>query len=91
MANFVVSDYRTKNNMIPLEDSIDSELTFSNLFANDRISGYDRNESGQRISYGLKTSVFNQLGEFNFTAGQAMIIKKNEQCMIFWVLKFKII
>lgn len=79
MANFVVSDYHTKNNMIPLEDSIDSELTFSNLFANDRISGYDRNESGQRISYGLKTSVFNQLGEFNFTAGQAMIIKKNEQ------------
>ena len=56
-----------------------SELTFSNLFANDRISGFDRNEAGKRVSYGLKSSIFNSLGEFNFTAGQAIIIKKKEQ------------
>jgi LPS-assembly protein len=79
MANFVVSDYKSKNSNIPLEDSINSELTFSNLFVNDRISGFDRNEAGQRISYGLKSSIFNKLGELNFTAGQAMIIKKNDQ------------
>jgi LPS-assembly protein len=79
MANFVISDYKSKNSVIPLEDSIDTELTFSNLFANDRISGFDRNEAGKRLSYGLKSSIFNSLGEFNFTAGQAMIIKKSEQ------------
>ncbi len=77
--NFVMSDYRAKNSLIPLEDSVDSELTFSNLFVNDRISGFDRNESGRRVSYGFKSSFFNSLGEFDFTAGQAFIIKNIKQ------------
>ena len=77
--NFVMSDFRAKNSLIPLEDSVDSELTFSNLFVNDRISGYDRNESGRRVSYGFKSSFFNNLGEFDFTAGQAFIIKSIKQ------------
>jgi len=79
MANFVMSQYKSRNSIIPLEDSTNSELTFSNLFANDRISGFDRNEAGKRVSYGLKTSLFNDLGEFNITAGQAIILKKDEQ------------
>jgi len=80
--NFVMSDFRTKNSLIPLEDSVDSELTFSNLFVNDRISGYDRNESGRRVSYGFKSSFFNSLGEFDFTAGQAFIIKSVKQDVV---------
>lgn len=80
--NFVMSDFRAKNSLIPLEDSVDSELTFSNLFVNDRISGYDRNESGKRVGYGFKSSFFNSLGEFDFTAGQAFIIKSVKQDVV---------
>ena len=79
IVNFVMSDYRAKNSLIPLEDSVDSELTFSNLFINDRISGFDRNEAGKRVSYGFRSSFFNSLGEFDFTAGQAFIIKNKKQ------------
>lgn len=79
IVNFVMSDFRAKNSVIPLEDSVNSELTFSNLFINDRISGFDRNEAGKRVSYGFKSSFFNSLGEFDFTAGQAFIIKNKTQ------------
>ena len=79
IANFVMSQYRSRNSVIPFEDSTNSELTFSNLFTNDRISGFDRNEAGRRVSYGFKASNFNGLGEFNLTAGQAIILKKDEQ------------
>ena len=79
IVNFVMSDYKTKNSLLPLEDSVDSELTFSNLFINDRISGFDRNEAGKRVSYGLKSSFFNSLGDFDLTIGQAFIIKNKKQ------------
>jgi LPS-assembly protein len=79
IVNFVMSDFKTKNSLLPLEDSVNSELTFSNLFINDRISGFDRNEAGKRVSYGLKSSFFNSLGEFDFTVGQAFIIKNRKQ------------
>jgi LPS-assembly protein len=79
IVNFVMSDFKTKNSLLPLEDSVDSELTFSNLFINDRISGFDRNEAGKRVSYGLKSSFFNSLGDFDLTIGQAFIIKNKKQ------------
>jgi LPS-assembly protein len=71
MANFVVSSYRKNFNKLPNEDSNSSELTVSNLFVTDRISGFDRNEAGERASYGAKTSLFNKYGEFSLTAGQS--------------------
>ena len=80
--NFVMSDFKAKNSLIPLEDSVNSELTFSNLFINDRISGFDRNEGGKRVSYGFKSSFFNSYGEFDFTAGQAFIIKNKRQDVV---------
>jgi LPS-assembly protein len=80
--NFVMSDFKAKNSLIPLEDSVNSELTFSNLFINDRISGFDRNEAGKRVSYGFKSSFFNKYGEFDFTAGQAFIIKNKRQDVV---------
>lgn len=39
---------------IPNEDSLVPEFTDSNLFAYNRYAGYDRIESGPRISYGLR-------------------------------------
>jgi LPS-assembly protein len=80
--NFVMSDFKAKNSLIPLEDSVNSELTFSNLFINDRISGFDRNEAGKRVSYGFKSSFFNSYGEFDFTSGQAFIIKNKRQDVV---------
>jgi len=79
IANFVMSDFKTANHLIPLQDSVNTELSFSNLFANDRMSGFDRNEAGKRISYGLKSSLFNKYGEFDFTAGQAIILSEKSQ------------
>ncbi len=71
MVNIVTSSYRTNFYKLPNEDSNNSELTVGNLFVNDRISGFDRNESGQRISYGAKTSFFNKYGQFGLTLGQS--------------------
>ena len=70
MANFVISSVERGNSLIPNEDSNSSELTVSNLFISDRISGYDRTESGRRINYGVKTSLFNDYGEFGLDIGQ---------------------
>ncbi len=39
---------------IPNEDSLVPEFTDTNLFSHNRFAGYDRIESGPRISYGLR-------------------------------------
>ena len=79
MANFVASTFRKGFNKLPNEDSSNSELSISNLFLSDRIYGYDRNEAGQRTSYGVKSSLFNRLGEFGLTAGQSYRLKNRDQ------------
>lgn len=71
MANLVSSSYYQNFTELPDEDSNSSELTVSNLFTSDRIYGFDRNESGERISYGVKSSLFNKYGEFGLTIGQS--------------------
>lgn len=79
MANFVASTFRKNFSKLPNEDSNNSELSISNLFLSDRIYGYDRNEAGQRASYGVKSSLFNRLGEFGLTAGQSYRLKNRDQ------------
>lgn len=71
MVNFVFSSYRKNVSKLPNEDSNNSELTVGNLFVTDRISGFDRNEAGSRMSYGVKSSLFNKYGEFGLTVGQS--------------------
>lgn len=71
MASIVSSSTRKNFRKVPNEDSNNAELTVNNLFINDRISGFDRNENGERFNYGVKTSLFNNYGEFGFTVGQA--------------------
>ena len=58
------------NNNLPNQDSNNTELTQSNLFLGDRITGFDRSETGKRVSYGFKSTLFNKLGEFNLGLGQ---------------------
>lgn len=71
MANFVSSSFKKNFNDIPNEDSNDNELTISNLFVNDRISGYDRSEVGERASYGAKSSIFVDDSEYSLIVGQS--------------------
>lgn len=79
IANIVTSAFQKQYSKIPNEDSNNSELTVSNLFVNDRIAGFDRNEAGTRTSYGAKTSMFNDYGEYGLTLGQSFKIKNKTQ------------
>jgi LPS-assembly protein len=82
MANLVVSSYKKNFNALPNQDSNNSELSVSNLFVADRISGFDRNESGKRFNYGVKTSMFNKYGEFGLTIGQGYKKGKEQDVLI---------
>lgn len=56
---------------IPNEDSLDLEFDDTNLFSIDRFAGFDRIETGPRINYGLRWSVFNEtVGTVSAQAGQ---------------------
>ena len=46
---------------IPNEDSEDVELDDTNILSLDRYSGYDRNDTGSRISYGLNWSSYGNI------------------------------
>jgi LPS-assembly protein len=82
MINLVTSTYTKNFSKIPNEDSNESELGVSNLFVTDRIAGFDRNESGKRINYGVKSSLFNRLGEFGLTLGQGYKKAGNTQDVV---------
>jgi LPS-assembly protein len=71
LATLTASSYTNGNSNIPNEDSNNTELTQGNLFLSDRFTGFDRNESGQRMSYGFKSSLFNNYGQFNLGLGQS--------------------
>ena len=49
-----------KEDKIPNEDSEYINVTDANIFDLDRYSGYDRNDTGSRISYGLNWSFYNK-------------------------------
>jgi LPS-assembly protein len=70
--------FKTRNNKIVNQDSNNSEITIGNLFTNNRIAGFDRNEAGKRISYGLKASSFGQR-ELDFIFGQSFVLSNKEQ------------
>jgi len=66
------STYTNSTGNTPNEDSNNTELTQSNLFLSDRLTGFDRNEAGQRLSYGFKSSLFNDyIGQFYLGLGQS--------------------
>ena len=72
LATITASTYTNSTRNVPNEDSNDTELTKSNLFLSDRLTGFDRNESGQRVSYGFQSSLFNDFfGQFNVGLGQS--------------------
>jgi len=52
--NLVIGPYIPNSTKIPNEDSQDFEFTAENLFQEDRFSGLDLIDTGQRINYGLR-------------------------------------
>ncbi len=68
-----------KINKIPNEDSLNAQLDDTNLLDIDRYAGYDRNDTGSRVSYGLNWSSYgNILGRTSSFLGQSYYINKNE-------------
>ncbi len=47
-----------KSQEIPNEDSLDIRIDDTNILSLDRYSGYDRNDVGSRVSYGLNWSAY---------------------------------
>lgn len=56
----IAPDQDNKPDKIPNEDSQDTNVTDTNIFDLDRYSGYDRNDVGSRISYGLNWSFYDK-------------------------------
>jgi len=77
--DLIVSPNNSKNDEIVNEDSKAVEITDANLFSSNRYSGFDRVESGTRISYGAFASGIIENGmEYNALIGQSYIFKKND-------------
>lgn len=68
-----------KAEKIPNEDSQDVELNDTNILNLDRYSGYDRNDTGSRVSYGINWSSYgNILGRTSALLAQSYEFSKNE-------------
>lgn len=71
-----------KPEKIPNEDSQDIELTDVNVFDLDRYSGYDRNDTGSRISYGLNWSFYGkQWGRSSVLLAQSYEFNENKNLL----------
>jgi LPS-assembly protein len=77
-AQLIVSPYGGNPNKIPNEDSQDVEFSDENLFDSNHFSGYDLVESGPRINYGLRGSIYDAAnGDIGFIFGQSYRTKEN--------------
>lgn len=76
-------DQDNKPEKIPNEDSQDVELTDTNILDLNRYAGYDRNDTGSRISYGVNWSAYgNQTGRTSIFLAQSYEFDKNESFSI---------
>ena len=68
-----------KEDKIPNEDSQDIEFDDTNILNLDRYAGYDRNDTGSRISYGFNWSTYGDImGRSSAFIAQSYFFKKNE-------------
>ena len=68
-----------KDNKIPNEDSQDIEFDDTNILNLDRYPGYDRNDSGSRISYGINWSSYgDRMGRTSAFIAQSYRFSKTE-------------
>ena len=72
-----------KTDKIPNEDSQDFELDDSNVLDIDRYAGYDRNDTGSRISYGFNWSSYGDtFGRTSAFLAQSYYFSKDESFAI---------
>lgn len=68
-----------KPDKIPNDDSQDVDLDDTNILDLDRYAGYDRNDDGSRISYGINWSAYgNKYGRTSAFLAQSYKFNKNE-------------
>ena len=68
-----------KTNKIPNEDSLNAQLDDTNILDLDRYSGYDRNDTGSRVSYGINWSSYNNtIGRTSMFVAQSYYTKTDE-------------
>ena len=72
-------DGGNKNNKIPNEDSLNAQLDDTNILSLDRYNGYDRNDTGSRISYGINWSSYgNIMGRTSMFIAQSYYFDKDQ-------------
>ena len=76
---FISSSQKKDYSSFANEDSNNSELTVNNLFSGDRLAGYDRNENGERVSYGVNSAIYSDKDKFEFNIGQSYLINEETQ------------
>jgi LPS-assembly protein len=65
IVQFVYSPDEARTADLPNEDSISVEFDDTNLFSRNRFPGFDRLETGPRLNYGIKASVYGQSGGYS--------------------------
>ncbi len=79
LASIIVSPYMGNSPKIPNEDSIDLEFDDTNLFSDNRFTGFDRVDGGPRINYGLKWGLIGSKGGHTTVfAGQSYRLKDDD-------------
>jgi len=72
IVSFVVAPAYANNKAIPNEDSNDIQIEESNIFSGNRFPGVDRIEGGSRVTYGVRTGLYNLgTGYTNFFLGES--------------------
>lgn len=75
----VVTPYGGNPSEIPNEDSLSFEFDDSNLFRLNRFPGFDRVESGPRVNYGLRTTLYGQSGgSTQLMLGQVLRLREDD-------------
>lgn len=78
MAGFIAAPNGGNPAIIPNEDSGGFEFDETSLFRPDRLPGYDRVDSGQRVDYGLHTGIYNaEYGSSSILIGQSYRLEKS--------------
>lgn len=81
IAQVIVSPNGANPNKIPNVDSSVFAFTDTNLFSTNRFSGHDRVESGTRVNYGLKWSIYGRQKNRSFQAlfGQTYVLRDENE------------
>ena len=78
MAGFIAGPNGGNPAIIPNEDSEGFEFDETSLFRPDRLPGYDRVDSGQRVDYALHTGIYNaEYGSSSLLIGQSYRFEKS--------------